>query len=192
MPERLRLAATERPARPCGVVRGDGGRRHSQPVGGSEERRLLLQVPRFAGIGNRNGGRLRRMAAPAYSRGLGIPRSAGDNDGAAIHFALSREALQFWLPGVPKSRGPGSNLEIIEARRNRRATDGRLHDGPGGQRERAGFPSSRLHVFQRRRRTRRVAALSREIELKSGTALSQASHSPRTFRNPQVTGYILG
>src|SRR6266481_8862295 len=112
MPERLRLADTKGPTRPRGAVRGDGGRRHSQPVGESEKRRLLLQVAWPAGAGNRDGGRLRRMAAPTYPRGLGFPRSAGNDHGAAIHLALSREALQFWVSRVPESRGSGGALEI--------------------------------------------------------------------------------
>src|SRR5207247_3676421 len=90
------------------------------------------------------------MAAPAYSRRLGIPRSAGDDHGAAIHFALPWKALQLRLSGVPESRGSSRDLETIEARRNRRATDRRLHDGPGSKRQCSYISTPGLHVFLRR------------------------------------------
>src|SRR5713226_5903074 len=104
------------------------------------------------------------MAAPAYSRGLGIRRSAGNDHGAAIYFALPREALQFWLSCMSKSRGSGRAVEAIEAGRDWRAAYGRVHDGSGSERERAGVPSSGLHVFQRRGRPRRLISLPSGIE----------------------------
>ncbi|SRR5258706_8096242 len=94
------------------------------------------------------------MAAPADSRGLGIPRSAGDDHGAEVYVSLSREALQLRVSGLPKSGRSGGALEIVATGRNRGATDGRIHDGSGSKRERAGVPSSGLHVFFWRGRCR--------------------------------------
>src|SRR6266446_1849199 len=87
------------------------------------------------------------MAAPEDPRGLGLPRSSGDDHGATIYFALPREALQLWLSGVPEPGRSGGTLETFEAGRNWRATHGRLHDGPRSERERASLSSSGLHVF---------------------------------------------
>ena len=64
------------------------------------------------------------------------------------------KAIQLWVSGMPGSGGSGGDLEIVAAGRDRRATDGRIHDGSGGERERAGVSSSGLHVFQRGRRRR--------------------------------------
>src|SRR5712664_1617903 len=89
------------------------------------------------------------MAAPAHPRGLGLPRSAGVDYGAAVHFALPRQALQFWLPRLPESRGSSGNLEIIEAGRDWRAAYRRVHDGSRGQCERSGVSSRGLHVLFR-------------------------------------------
>src|SRR6266513_3661181 len=107
---RLCLAGAKWEARSPGIVRGDGRRRNSWAIGESEKRGLLLQVPRPPGAGNRDGGSVRGMAAPAYPRGLGLPRSTGDDHGAAIYFPLPREALQLWLSGVPQPRGSGRTL----------------------------------------------------------------------------------
>src|SRR5260370_20805265 len=95
---------------------------------------------------------MRGMVAKAHSGGLGIPRSAANDHGAAIYFAVPRAALQLWLPGVPESRRSGRTLEAIEAGRDWRATHGRLHDGSRSERERAGLPSSRLYALLCRRR----------------------------------------
>src|SRR5260370_21543888 len=96
------------------------------------------------------------MAALAHSRGLGICGFAGDDHGAAIYFALPREALQLWISGVPESRRSSRDVGIIEAGRDRRATYGGLHDGSRGECERAGVSSPGLHVLQRPRRTGRI------------------------------------
>ncbi len=77
--------------------------------------------------------------------------------GAALHLALSRQALQFRLSCLSQSRGPGRHLETAEAGRNRRATHRGIHDGSGSQRQRAGVPSPRLHVFFRGRFERSLA-----------------------------------
>src|SRR6266851_6251332 len=99
------------------------------------------------------------MAASAYSRGLGLPRSAGDDHGAAIHIALPWEALQLWLSGVPESGGSSRALEATEAGRDWRATYRRLHDGPRSERERASISSSGLHVLLRKRSQRKLNAV---------------------------------
>jgi len=54
------------------------------------------------------------MAASAYPRGLGLPRSARLDHGAAIHFALSREALQFWLSGVPSLEDQAAIWKLLK------------------------------------------------------------------------------
>src|SRR6266567_6402622 len=97
------------------------------------------------------------MAAPAYPRGLGLPRSAGDDHGSAIHIALPWEALQLWLSGVPESGGSSRALEATEAGRDWRPTHGRLHDGSRSERERAGLSSSGLHLLFFRRIQRTIA-----------------------------------
>jgi hypothetical protein len=80
-----------------------------------------------------------------------IPRSGEHDHGGAIHFEISRETLQLWLSGLPELGGPGRGLETSAAGRDWRATDGRIHDGSGSERERASVSPSGLHVFQRRR-----------------------------------------
>jgi len=52
------------------VTAGEGIRDRSEK---SKEGRLLLQIPRPAGSGNRDSGSVRRMAASAHSRRLGLP-----------------------------------------------------------------------------------------------------------------------
>src|SRR6266699_708122 len=97
------------------------------------------------------------MAAPEDPRRLELPRSAGDDDGATIYFALPREALQLWLSGVPESGGSSRALEATEAGRDWRATYRRLHDGPRSERERTGVSSSGLHVLLRKRFQRQLS-----------------------------------
>src|SRR6266481_6903799 len=97
------------------------------------------------------------MAAPEDPRGLGLPRSSGDDHGATIHIALPREALQLWLSGVRESGGSGRTLEATEAGRDWRAAYRRLHDGPRGKRERTGISSSGLRVLLRRRFRRKLS-----------------------------------
>src|SRR5580704_18730474 len=95
---------------------------------------------------------MRGMAAPENTRRLELPRPAGVDDGAAIHFAVSRKEIQLWLSGMP---GPGrsvGNLEYFAAGRDWRAAHGRFHDGSGSERERAGVSPSGLHVLQRWRK----------------------------------------
>src|SRR5216683_2965398 len=106
------------------------------------------------------------MAASAHSRGLGLPRSAGDDHGAAIHIALPRKALQLWLSGVPESGGSSRALEATEAGRDWRATYRRLHDGPRSERERAGVSPSGLHLLFRGGRGRILAAVMTAGRLK--------------------------
>src|SRR6266481_2080720 len=89
------------------------------------------------------------MAAPAHPRGLGLPRSTGDDHGAAIYFAISREALQLWLSGVPEPRRSGGALGAIEAGRDRHSPYGGLHDGSGSERECIGVSPSGLHLLFR-------------------------------------------
>ena len=67
---------------------------------------LLVAWP--AGSGDRNRGRLRRMAASPHPRRLGFPRSAHHDDAGAFHFALSRQTLQLRLSRVPE---PGRSSE---------------------------------------------------------------------------------
>ena len=57
----------------------------------------------------------------------------------------------FGYPACPDLEDQAGHLEIAAAGRDRRAIDGRIHDGPGSQRQRAGISASGLHVFQRRR-----------------------------------------
>lgn len=73
---------------------------------------------------------MRGVAAQADSGGLGLPGRAGDDDGAALYFEVSREEVQLWVPGMPEFGRPGRNLEIAAAGRDWRAVDGGLHDGP--------------------------------------------------------------
>src|SRR5262252_5560796 len=94
------------------------------------------------------------MAPSPDPRRLGLPRSARDDHGAAFYLALPREALQLRLSGLPQSGRSGRHLEIAKARGNRSSTHGRLHDGSRSQRQRTGLPTSRLHLFLRRRHSR--------------------------------------
>jgi len=44
----------------------------------------------------------RQWLHAADPRGLGIPRSGGDDHGAAVYVAISREAVQLWVSGLPE------------------------------------------------------------------------------------------
>src|SRR5216683_6080802 len=111
------------------------------------------------------------MAAPEDPRGLGLPRSAGNDHGATIYFALPREALQLWLSGVRESGGSGRTLEATEAGRDWRAAYRRLHDGPRGERERASISSSGLHVLLRKRSQRKLNAVETVPSLTGATQI---------------------
>ena len=73
------------------------------------------------------------------------------------------KTIQLWVSGLPGIGIPGGDLEFAAAGRDWRAVDGRIHDGPGGERERAGVSASGLHVFQRGGERRVVARQSLEI-----------------------------
>ena len=73
MPQRLHPRPGKRPTRPSRIFRGDRRRGHSRQVGRMEAGGRVFQSARLAGAGHRVRGRLRRMAAPPYSRGLGFP-----------------------------------------------------------------------------------------------------------------------
>ena len=87
------------------------------------------------------------MAASQNTRRLGLSRSAGFDNGATIHFALSREAVQLWISGLPEPGGSSGIVAIIEAGGNWRAVDRRFHDGSGSECERASVSASGLHLF---------------------------------------------
>src|SRR5882762_2944190 len=88
------------------------------------------------------------MAAPENPRGLGLPGPARVDNGAAIHFTISRKAVQLWVSRVPGPGRSGGDLEDFAARRDRCAAHGRIHDGPGSECECVGSSPSRLHVLQ--------------------------------------------
>ena len=58
----------------------------------------------------------------------------------------------FGYPACPNLEDQAGALETIEAGGDRRAINGRLHDGSRSQRKRTGFSASGLRVFQRGRR----------------------------------------
>src|SRR5208282_1147651 len=94
------------------------------------------------------------MAASANPRRLGLPRPSGDDDGGPFHVAIPREAVQFRIPRLSKSRGPGWHLAASSPRRDRNPSHGRNDDGPGSQRQRACISTSGLHLFLRGRAER--------------------------------------
>jgi antitoxin ParD1/3/4 len=95
---------------------------------------------------------VRGVAASANPGRLGLSRSAGDDHARAVHIAISRQALQLRLPGVPQPGGSDEALPLTPAGGDRSASNGRFHDGAGSQRLGAGVPSPRLRLLQRRRR----------------------------------------
>ena len=64
--------------------------------------------------------------------------------------AVPRQAVQLRLSRVPESRRSAGHLAVVEPGRHRRPADRRIHDGTGGERQRARLPSSRLLVFRNR------------------------------------------
>ena len=86
------------------VTAGEGIRERSEEA---KQDGRVFQGARLAGAGDRDRRRLRGMAAPADSRGLGFSRSAGDDDAGAVYFAISRQALQLRVSGVSESGGSG-------------------------------------------------------------------------------------
>ena len=90
------------------VTAGEGVRERPR----KRRRRASMSGARAAGARDRNRRRLRRMAAPPHPRGLGLSRSAVDDDAGALHLALPRQALQLRLSCVSRisttSRASGS------------------------------------------------------------------------------------
>ena len=94
----------------------------------------------------------------------GFPDPPAMTHAGAIHLALSRQALQLRLSGVPESGRPGRDLDAPAPGRDRRAFDRGNDDGSGSERQRAGVPSSRLHLLFRGRIVRpRFRAISGEM-----------------------------
>src|SRR5207244_13405918 len=93
-------ASKRRKSRPPGCVCRNGRGRRTGTVGSREKRGILFSFTRTAISGDRDGGGLRGVAAPANSRRLGIPRSTRNDDGATVHVALSRQAIQLWISRV--------------------------------------------------------------------------------------------
>src|SRR5258708_26292306 len=98
------------------------------------------------------------MAAPPHPRGLGTPRSARADHGSAFYVAVSRQALQLRISGLPRPGRSGGTVEAPAPRRDRRTTHRRNDDGSGSERERAGVSPPRLHLLQRRGWDRRLAS----------------------------------
>ena len=92
------------------VTAGEGVRAHQRRGQGSGR---VLQGARAPGAGHRDRRRLRRVAAPPHPRRLGLPRSANDDHAGALHLALSRQALQLRLPGLPESRRSAGLFELL-------------------------------------------------------------------------------
>src|SRR5206468_6689478 len=120
-------ARKPRESRPPGCVCRNRRRRRTGTVGSREKRGILFSFPWTAISGDRNSGSLRGVAAPANSRRLGIPRSARNDDGATVHVALSRQAIQLWISRVSGPGRSGGHLEIVETGRDRDWTDRRVH-----------------------------------------------------------------
>ena len=144
---RLHSGCRRRPPRPPGAVRSHGRRRHSRAVRAVQASGRVLQSARHPGAGHRNGRRRGGVAAPADSRGLGLPRPAGAHHARPLHVEVSRQALQFRLSGLPQPGRPAGPLHSAPPRRHRRATHRRHDDGPRSQRERAGIPPPGLRVL---------------------------------------------
>ena len=69
------------------------GRMRAAAFGRSEAAGRISAGTRAAGAGDRDGGRLRGMAAPPHPRGLGLSRSADHDHAGAVHVPLSRQAI---------------------------------------------------------------------------------------------------
>ena len=89
-----------------------------------------LPRPPGARRGDRRG--RRGVAAREASRGVGISGSARDDDARPVPGAISRQALQLRLPGLPRPRGSVDALPAPRREQDRRRADGRVHDGPRG------------------------------------------------------------
>jgi len=70
------------------------------------------------------------MAAPADSRRLGFPDAAEMTDGATVYVALPRQAVIVSVIRHVRTLRTRLALEIVEAGRYRRATDGRVMMDP--------------------------------------------------------------
>src|SRR5215472_18187983 len=192
--ERLRSGSARRETRSRGGSGGDGRGRYPRAGRGSEAAWLLFQVPRTAGIGSGSCRGLRGMVASADPRGLGIPGPAGDDHGAAVCFALSRETVQLRLSGLPGPGRSGGHLEAAAAGGDWRSINRGLHDGPGSERERIGVSPPGLHLLQCGRRRKRLGQqpqFSKQSAKASLQVTSPAGNLQTWARKWQCEVYLL-